>query len=106
MLVAYAQGDIFLPALRPGSWQVGETRRCEIASRGSLRPDKGRDLLLCGDTTQLAWSQTWLRGDIRNQIYDAAKALKVSFHSAGHSGRKGTSPWWQCGRTSEGIDCE
>jgi hypothetical protein len=54
MLVAYVTGDVFLPNLRPGNWNFGETKQCEIASRGSVPPDKGRDLLLCGDSTRLA----------------------------------------------------
>ena len=106
MLVAYVQGDVFLPDLRLGTWDFAETKRCEIASRGTIQPDKRGDLLLCGDKTQLAWSQTWLRGDIKTQIYEAAKTQFVDFHSVGHGGTRGGKVWWLCTRSSEGIDCE
>jgi hypothetical protein len=106
MLVAYVQGDIFLPDLQLGTWNFGETKRCEIASRGTIPPDKRGDLLLCGDKTQLAWSQTWLRGDIKTQIYEAAKTQFVNFHSIGHGGTRGGRVWWQCTKSSAGIDCE
>ena len=106
MLVTYVQGDVFWPDLKPGTWKIGEVQRCEIASRGSEPPDKRGDILLCGEKTQLAWSQTWLRGDIRNQIYDAARKRPVRFSSTGHAADVGDSPWWACRRTPETIDCE
>ena len=106
MLVADVQGDIFLPALHTGNWGVGEVKQCQIASQGSIKPDKGRDLLLCGDSTKLAWSQTWLRPDIKKQIYDAASSAEVRFHSAGHGGGRTESPSWRCTRMIAGIDCE
>lgn len=108
MLVSYVRGDAFSPSpsFRPDNWNFGEAKRCEIASDGSIQPDKGRDLLLCGDSTRMGWSQTWLRGDIKRQIYDAARTLRVNFHSAGHGGGRSKSRWWQCRRTAEGLDCE
>jgi hypothetical protein len=108
MLVAYVQGDIFLPHLRAGIWNVGEGMECQIASRTSIPPDERGDLLLCGAKTQLAWSQTWLRPDIKNEIYGAAKKQTVKFHSAGHPGHDGRySPrLWECSRTPERIDCD
>jgi hypothetical protein len=109
MLVAYVQGDVFLPHLNPGYWAIGEAKWCAIASRYSdpLSPDARGDLLLCGETTQLAWSQTWLRGDIKTQIYEAAKQQAVSFHSIGHNGSsRGSSPRWLCRSAPQAIDCE
>jgi hypothetical protein len=106
MLVAYVRGDVFLPDLRPGSWGVGETTRCQIASRTSSAPDQRGDLLLCGAQTQGAWSQTWLRGDIKTQIYNAATEQVVTFHSVGHDGGRFKPRWWQCRKTPEGISCE
>jgi hypothetical protein len=109
ILVAYVKGDVFLPNLESGNWNINEIQECEIASRESVpnKPEEGRDLLLCGEKTQLAWSQTWLREDIRVQIYAAAKKLHVNFRSAGHGGRsRGSSPRWQCKKRADGLDCE
>jgi hypothetical protein len=106
MLLAYVRGDIFLPDLRRGNWNVGETTRCQIASRTSTAPDSRGDLLLCGAETQGAWSQTWLRSDIKPQIYNAATEQAVRFHSIGHSGGRFGPDWWQCRKTPEGINCE
>jgi hypothetical protein len=106
MLVVYVEGDIFLPKLSAGTWNVGEAQRCQIASRGSVPPDKKGDLLLCGGKTQLAWSQTWLRSDIKSQIYEAATAHPVVFHSMGKPAGRGESPRWSCRKTWEGVDCE
>jgi hypothetical protein len=61
MLVAYFADSGFWLDLRPGSWDFGETKRCAIASHGTIQPDKIGDLLLCGDKIQMAWSQTYLR---------------------------------------------
>ena len=94
MLVAYVQGDVFLPVLRAGVWNFGERIDCQVASRTSTSPDKRGDLLLCGAKTQLAWSQTWLRADIKTQIYEAAKRETVTFHSAGHDAGEYESPLW------------
>jgi hypothetical protein len=106
MSVAYVQGDVFLPKLISGPWQVGETKRCEIASRGSVQPDKRGDLLLCGEKVQLAWSQSWLRADIRTQIYEAARIRRVYFHSIGRSRGRGKGPSWNCIRTGDAVECE
>jgi len=106
MLVVNVQGDVFLPGLQASNWKVGEMAQCEIASRGSVAPDKRGDLLLCGDKTRLAWSQTWLRSDIKDQIYNSAGTLRVKFRTAGRSGGRGRSPWWRCEKTPTGIDCE
>lgn len=106
MLVASVEGDIFLPYLRLNAWEYGEARDCEIASMGSVRPDQRGDLLLCGEKTRLAWSQTWLRADIKNQIYEAAKEQPVNFHSSGRPGGRGESPIWRCTRRADRFDCE
>lgn len=109
MLVAYVQGEVLLPALTSAIWNVDETKECEIATRDDLSnppSDERGDLLLCGDKTRFAWSQTWLRGDIKSQIYQSAKEQAVKFHSIGHSGpHKGSPSWWRCRRTLDGIDC-
>ena len=108
MLVAYVQGDVFLPNLRAGVWNVGEGLECQIASRTSIPPEERGNLLLCGAKTQLAWSQAWLRPDIKTEIYSAAKKQAVRLHSAGHPGHDGRySPLlWQCRQSPERIDCD
>lgn len=106
MLVVNVQGDIFLPKLRASRWNVGQAELCEIASRGSIPPDARGDLLLCGEATRLAWSQTWLRSDIKTQIYGDAQTRMVRFHGIGHDGGRGRSPLWTCSRSEIGIDCE
>jgi hypothetical protein len=108
MLVAYVQGDVFLPNLRAGVWNVGEGLECQIASRTSIPPDERGDLLLCGAKTQLAWSQTWLRPDIKTEIYGAAKKQTVKFLGSGHVGHNGRySPrLWQCRRTVARFECD
>jgi hypothetical protein len=105
ILVAYVQGDVFLPDLRARHWQIGDPINCYLASGTSITPDKRGDLLLCGERTQVAWSQTWLRDDIRSQLYANAKPFSVKFHSAGRSGRY-QPPTWTCKRTSDAIECE
>jgi hypothetical protein len=106
MLVVNVQGDVFLPKLQACTWKIGQTERCEIASRGSILPDARGDLLLCGDKTRLAWSQTWLRSDIKTQIYNAAQIRTVKFHGIGQDGGRGRSPLWTCNWSAAGIDCE
>ena len=111
MLVAYVEGDVFLPNLRRGDWRPGEAKLCQIASKeNSVKPDQRGDLLLCGYTTQMAWSQTWLRGDIKTQIYEAAQKQAVNFHSTGNAPGTGWSlrgsPSWLCRSVPRGIDCD
>lgn len=108
MLVAHVQGDVFLPHLGAGIWNFGEVIECQIASRTSIPTDKRGDLLLCGAKTQLAWSQTWLRPDIKTQIYAASKRQAVEFRSVGHPvlGTRYSSPTWQCRKTTDRIVCE
>jgi len=104
--VAYVWGDSFLPDLRPRSWRIGDSATCYLASGTSVKPDKRGDLLLCGEPTQRAWSQTWLRDDIRSQLYQNAQTFPVKFHSAGRRGGRYNGPVWSCKRTSGAIECE
>jgi hypothetical protein len=106
LLVAHIEGDVFLPNLRAGAWNLDEGLNCQIASRTSMPPDSRGDLLLCGAKTQFAWSQTWLRADIRTQIYDAATKRRVNFQSSGHGGGRVSPPSWLCRRTPDEIDCD
>lgn len=106
MLVAYVEGDVFLPSLRAGHWDFGEDVECELASRTSVLPDDRGDLLLCGAKTQLAWSQAWLRADIKTQIYETAVKQTVKFHSLGRGGNRGGHRFWQCKRAPDEVDCE
>ena len=106
VLVAYVEGDVFLPDLRARPWRIGDSASCYLASGTSVKPDKTGDLLLCGERTQLAWSQTWLRDDIRAQLYANAKTFPVKFHSLGRSPGRYLPPVWICKRMSEVIHCE
>lgn len=106
MLVAYVQGDIFLPSIKSKTWTSSESVECQMASGTSIPPDQRGDVLLCGAQTQLAWAQTWLRGDIKSRIYENATILNVTFHGAGHGAGRYRPPSWTCKRLSEGIDCE
>lgn len=107
MLVAYVQGDIFLPHITPQAWNLGETKECQIASLTSQKPDDRGDLLLCGYCAQLGWSQIWLRRDIEDQIYSSSLKKSVRFHSIGHDrGSRNSDPWWKCQKNIDGIDCD
>ncbi len=108
LLVANVEGDVFAPALTATSWKLGAGMDCQVASRTSIPPDERGDLLLCGGKTQLAWAQTWLRPDIKNQIYNAAKKEVVQFHSSGGTGHGGkySPPIWRCKRMPDGIECD
>ena len=107
MLVAYIEGDFYSPDLRRRAWDLGATVECEMASRSNTPPDRRGDVLLCGETTQFAWSQSWLKADIKTQIYNAAKNRKVNFHSSGHlGGPKGSQRFWECRTSADNIDCE
>jgi len=108
MFVVHVQGDVFLPHLSTGIWNFGEVIECQIASRTSIPPDERGDLLLCGAKTQLAWSQTWLRPDIKTQIYAAAERQAVEFRSVGHPifGNRYAPRWWQCRKTTDRTVCD
>lgn len=105
LLVAHIEGDVFLPNIRHSIWNFGDSMDCQVASRTSVAPDQRGDLLLCGAKTQLAWSQSWLRPDIRTQIYGAATKQTVKFHSAGHGGGRGHPISWLCKKTRDEIEC-
>jgi hypothetical protein len=108
MLVVDVQGDVFLSRLTASIWNFGEVIECQIASRTSIPPDERGDLLLCGAKTQLAWSQTWLRSDIKTQIYAAAERQAVEFRNAGHPllGNRYSPRLWQCRKTPDRILCD
>jgi hypothetical protein len=108
MLVAHVQGDMFLSHLGASVWNFNEVIECQIASRTSIPPDERGDLLLCGAKTQLAWSQTWLRPDIKTQIYAAAERQAVEFRSAGHPalGNRYSPRLWQCKKTPDRMVCD
>jgi hypothetical protein len=95
--VALVQGDVFLPHLSASPWNFSEVIECQLASRTSIPPDGRGDLLLCGEKTQLAWSQALLRPDIKTQIYAASERLAVEFHSVGHPllGNRSKPRSWQ-----------
>jgi hypothetical protein len=112
MLVARIGGDIYLPRLCSVDWRREESVDCELASEQfgrswfiqSPAPD---DLLLCGQRTLTAWSVTWLRPDIKTEIYRVADRQGVEFHDAGHSrGWRGSHRYWNCRWSSEHIDCD
>ena len=90
MLVVYVHGDVFLPDFRSATWNSGDAVDCELASKTSIPIDKRGDLLLCGGLTQLAWSQTWLRADIKSQLYQSANTLAVDF--SWHGSRRRADP--------------
>jgi|SRR5580692_9005766 hypothetical protein len=108
MLVANVQGDVFLPRLSASPWNFGGVMECQIASRTSISPDGRGDLLLCGEKTQLAWSQTWLRPDIKTQIYAATERHAVEFRSVGHPllGNRYKPRSWQCRKTPDRVVCD
>jgi hypothetical protein len=106
MLVVYVSGDVYLPDLRSRPWNLGKSVNCAIASRTSVQPKKGQDLLLCGSQTQEAWLQSWLRDDIGSQLYDNSRSFLVTFHSNGHATSRFLPTQWTCTRTPGTIDCE
>jgi hypothetical protein len=104
MQVAYLRGNT-TSGMTQDSWEYGETKECQLASCSSQPPDKRGDVLVCGSDTELAWDMSWLRPDIRTQIYENARILRVGFHSSGHSS-KFHDDWWMCKRTPEAINCD
>ena len=104
MLVSYVRGNFYY-GFSSGAWDLNEVKECEMASRTSLPPIDRMDVLLCGMDTRQAWKLSWIRSDLRTVIYDHARSLAVTFHSAGKPrGKKETV--WKCKRISEGIYCE
>lgn len=103
MPVAYVR-DVFYN-LRPDKWDYGEVKECQIASRKTEKPDDRGDLLLCGGETLTGWSMSWLRPDVKTQIYENARTFAVTFRSAGHS-RRGATTRWLCRRTPDKIECD
>ena len=107
MLVATTRGDVFSD-IQPRIWRAGEVQQCRVASQWntSVQPDDRGDLLLCGDSVLSAWSQGWIRKDVKNRIYALAEKRPVHFPvGIGHqSDRWGL--WWSCIRRSEQIECK
>jgi len=84
MLVSYVRGDFYY-GFSSGSWELNETKECEIASRTSRPLDDRKDVLLCGMDTRTAWKLSWIRSDLRTVVYEHARRFAVTFHSAGES---------------------
>jgi hypothetical protein len=126
MPVVYVEKDITSDLMvRPGTWEVGEIKRCELASRATpfLSPGE-KDLLLCGMPTSLLWLESKPSGEqtvkypqlveqgkqARHYLYNHAKTFAVAFHNNGQKepwiDGKGYDTFWQCKRTGDGISCE
>jgi hypothetical protein len=100
LLVACTNGDVY-SSLSRRPWNAGEIQRCEFATA----TDERGDLLLCGNPVVAAWSQTWIRKDIKDQIYKLAEQRQVYFQSAGESaGRRRIQ--WSCIRESDYLTCK
>jgi len=91
--------------VKPDTWDYGETKECQLASRSTQPPDERGDMLLCGTETLTAWGMSWLRPDFKSQIYQNARTFPVTFRSAGHSSRAHDT-WWWCKRTAESVSCD
>ncbi len=106
VLVAYIQGDGFSQPARARDWKYGETIQCVLASGShQFPPDNRGDVLLCGAWAQHVWSMAWLRSNVKDQVYAAARMFDVTFHGTGRGSRNwGNS--WSCKMLGERIDCE
>ena len=109
ILVTCARGNVFY-GMRLDGWYYGDVKECEFASDVSTKPDARGNLLVCGREAWDAWDQTWLRADIKTQIYGSAKKLHVTFSGRGHAkpygGGKNPPTVWNCTRTQEGLTCK
>jgi len=106
MPVACMYGDFFSHSARARVWKDGDRVECRLPRRSVFsEPDKRGDILLCGDQTQVAWDEAWLKSDIRDQIYANATMFEVTFHGTGRSNKNSGPSWW-CRKLSQGIDCE
>ena len=74
---------------------------CEFASN----TDERGDLLLCGYSAQKAWEQTWIRKDIKDQIYKFAERRQVHFRGGGAS-PGGRHIVWNCTKDLDGLQCK
>ncbi len=104
MPVVYMRGNT-ADGMRQGTWDYGEVKECQIASRSTQPPDNRGDLLLCGPDTEYVWNISWLRPDLKTQIYEGARTFRVTFRSAGRSSRT-RDTWWKCQRTPDAIHCD
>ena len=120
MPVAFAAAGSLQYDLRPGTWDVGEVKDCEVATHTDKYADKGKDLLLCGMNVQLAWSGAEKSdgekgSEAKDHNYEIlislnAKTFAVTFHGkntplAVLSNGESLPKTWRCQRTADGIDC-
>lgn len=103
MQVVCVSGDIYLPNLRPQTWNKDDVRKCALANRTPPTPNNATDVLLCGDTAMQAWALIWLRDDVKKSLYANSVQHQVSFHSSGHEGGRYSSPWWACKKTASSL---
>jgi hypothetical protein len=106
MLVAYVRGDIDLPNMEAEFWPICKTQECYLASQTSFPLDKKGDLLLCGIKAQVAWNESWLRSDIKANLYDNSLHQTVHFNGIGHGGGHGYPFRWFCTRMQSAIECK
>jgi hypothetical protein len=106
LLVAYVSGDVYLPRIETEYWAPGKTVECYLASGTSFPLDKKGDLLLCGTSAEIAWNASWLRSDIKTNLYDAAQRETVRFQSMGHGGGRYGPTKWFCTRMQSEIECK
>jgi hypothetical protein len=100
LLVARTHGDVYSNLSRE-TWNAGEVQRCQFASA----TDERGDLFLCGSSAVNAWQQTWIRKDIKDEIYKFAESRQVYFESAGERASR-SAVHWQCMRESEYLKCK
>lgn len=107
ILVATVRGN-YISGIRARSWNYGEVRVCELASKSTVPPDTRGDLLLCGSETQDAWGNTEDNKG-RSDIYSSAVMTNVKFLNSGHPGASGSKfsrTIWHCQKSMEGVLCQ
>jgi len=112
--VVYERGDY--AHLTPDTWEAGEAKECQFASRTSVAPDGRGDLFLCGTDSGVAWVVTKFAGQFaevshaRDVLYEDAKTFPVAIHGAGHDEQwvdgSGHGTYWQCKKMADRIDCQ
>jgi hypothetical protein len=111
--VVYVRGDF--AHLMPDTWEAGETKDCQFASRTSVAPDGRGDLFLCGIHSGVLWVATKFAAQIpalshtRDVFYEDAKTFPVAIHGTGQDqpwvDGSGHSAHWQCKKMADRIDC-